>query len=624
MMRWIVEQSLKLRNLVILGAALLIVFGVTQFRGMPVDVYPEFAPPRVEIQVLCLGMSAADVEALVTVPMEEALNGIEGLDIMRSRSVSDLSDVVLIFKPGTNLMNARLLVQERVRAVTTELPVWATSPFMIQPLSSTSRVMKIGMSTKDKSTQTLIDTALTAYWTVRPRLMRVPGVANVAIWGDRWNVLQVQADPERMKKHNASLISVMEASADALDVGMLKFSSGHEIGTGGFIDTPNQRLMIRHILPNLSPEDLAKMPLDMPDGSPPVFLGDVATIVRDTQPHMNGDAIINDGIGLMMIVEKLPWGNTLEITRGVEAALEQMKPGLPGIEIDTTIFRPATFIEDALDNLSHAMILGFVLIVVVLVLFLYEWRVALISVLSIPLSLVAAGLVLKLTGESINTMVLAGLVIALGVIVDDAIIDVENIVRRIRQRRLEGSTQSSAAIVVAASLEVRAPIVHATLIILATAVPIFLLEGLAGSFFRPLGYAYAMAILASMVVALTVTPALALVVVSKTPIERRESPIARWLQARYVAVLEKIVERPAAAYATVGVVRRHRPHGLAAARSGTVSEVQGARLPDALGGAAGHLARGDAADRGRGEQGAARDPGGAEFRRPHRAGHARR
>src|SRR5262245_28183887 len=228
MMRWIVEHSLRLRYLVIFGAVMLLVFGATQFRGMPVDVYPEFAPPRVEIQVLCLGMSAADVEALVTVPMEEALNGVQGVDILRSRSVPDLSDVVLIFKPGTNLMDARLLVQERVRAVTTQLPVWATSPFMIQPLSSTSRVMKIGLSTKSKDTQTLIDAALTAYWTVRPRLMRVPGVANVAIWGDRWGVLQVHADPERMRQHNVSLMSIMEASADALDVGMLKFSKGFE------------------------------------------------------------------------------------------------------------------------------------------------------------------------------------------------------------------------------------------------------------------------------------------------------------------------------------------------------------------------------------------------------------
>ena len=553
MMRWIVANSLRLRFLILVGAAMLIVFGTTQFRGMPVDVYPEFAPPKVEVQVLALGMPAADVEALITVPMEQALNGIVGLDALRTRSVIDLSDVVLIFKPGTNLMDARLRVQERVTSITSQLPRWATSPFMIQPLSSTSRVMKIGMTVKDKSTQNLIDTALTAYWTVRPRLMMVPGVANVAIWGDRWNVLQVHADADKMRARGATINGVMEAASDALDVGMLKHVSGHEIGTGGFIDTPNQRLGIRHILPNLTPDDLGKMPIEMPKGSPPVLLRDVSTVVRDTQPHMNGDAIINGDIGLMLIVEKLAWGNTLEVTRGVEAALKQMKPGLPGIQIDTTIFRPATFIEDALTNLGTAMLIGFALIVIVLLLFLYEWRVALISILSIPLSLVAAGLVLKFSGASINTMVLAGLVIALGVVVDDAIIDVENIVRRLRQRRREGSKQTTAQVILEASLEVRAPIIHATLIIIATTVPIFMLQGLTGSFFRPLGTAYALAILASMVVALTVTPALALIMLAKAPLERRDSTLMAWLQARYVSLLAPIIQRPKMAYVTVGV-----------------------------------------------------------------------
>lgn len=552
MMRWMVETSLKLRYLAIVTSVLLIVFGVTQFRGMPVDVYPEFAPPRVEVQVLCLGMSAKDVEALVTVPVEEALNGVEGLDILRSRSVPDLADIILIFKPGTDLMDARLRVQERVRAVTSEIPRWATAPFMIQPLSSTSRTMKIGLTTEKKDTQTLIDTALTAYWTVRPRLMRVPGVANVALWGDRWNVLQVHADPKLMAEKKASLISVMEASADALDVGMFKFSTGHEIGTGGFIDTPNQRLGIRHILPNLTPEDLAQMPLEMPEGSPPTFIGDVADVVRGHQPHLNGDAVINEDVGLMMIVEKLSWGNTLEVTKGIEAALEELRPGLPGITIDTEIFRPATFIEESLANLSTAMIVGFVLIAVVLMIFLFEWRVALISIMSIPLSVVAAGLVLKYTGQSINTMVLAGLVIALGVIVDDAIIDIENIVRRLRQRREEGSTESAFQTILSASLEVRAPIIHATLIILATTVPIFLLQGLAGSFFRPLGFAYAMAILASMVVAMTVTPALALMVLANAPLKSRMSPMAIWLQKRYQAILSSIIDSPRNAYITVG------------------------------------------------------------------------
>ena len=567
MIRWIVSTSLRLRFLMLLAAGILIAFGSSQFRNMPVDVYPEFAPPRVEVQVLCLGMPAADVEALVSVPMEQALAGVAGLDVLRTRSVNDLSDVVLIFKPGTDLMDARLRVQERVTAVTAQLPRWATSPFMIQPLSSTSRVMKIGMSVKDKSTHNLIDTALTAYWTVRPRLMMVPGVANVAIWGDRWNVLQVHADAEKMRQKGVTINGVMEAAADALDVGMLKHVKGHEIGTGGFIDTDSHRLGIRHILPNLTPTELAKMPVEqqgleedkkvlkfvMKDGKR-VVLGDVATIVRDTQPHMNGDAVINDGVGLMLIVEKLAWGNTLEVTRGVEAALEQLKPGLPGIQIDTTIFRPATFIEEALDNLGKAMLIGFVLILVVLLLFLFEWRVALISALSIPVSLVVAGLVLKATDASINTMVLAGLVIALGVIVDDAIIDVENIVRRLRQRRREGSTLRTSSIILDASLEVRAPIIHATFIIIASTLPIFMLEGLAGSFFRPLAMAYALAILASLLVALTLTPALALVMLNNAPLERHESPVARWLQAGYGRLLERIVDRPAAAYWTVAVI----------------------------------------------------------------------
>ena len=236
MIRWIVSTSLRLRFLMLLAAGILIAFGSSQFRNMPVDVYPEFAPPRVEVQVLCLGMPAADVEALVSVPMEQALAGVAGLDVLRTRSVNDLSDVVLIFKPGTDLMDARLRVQERVTAVTAQLPRWATSPFMIQPLSSTSRVMKIGMSVKDKSTHNLIDTALTAYWTVRPRLMMVPGVANVAIWGDRWNVLQVHADAEKMRQKGVTINGVMEAASDALDVGMLKHVKGHEIGTGGFIE----------------------------------------------------------------------------------------------------------------------------------------------------------------------------------------------------------------------------------------------------------------------------------------------------------------------------------------------------------------------------------------------------
>jgi CzcA family heavy metal efflux pump len=554
MMRWLVGTSLRLRYLVVVAAAMMMAFGVTQLRDTPVDVFPEFAPPRVEVQTLCLGLSAVDVESLVTVPIEQALNGVEGLDVMRSRSVSDLSTVQVLFKPGTDLMAARLRVQERVRVVTPLLPVWASVPYIIQPLSSTSRVLKVGMSTRDRSTQSLIDMSLIAYWTVRPRLMRVPGVANVAIWGDRWSVLQVQADPRRMLERGVSLNRVMDATADTLDVGMLKFSSGREIGTGGFIDTPNQRLGIRHILPRMSPRELAQMPIEVPKGSRPVALGDVATVVRGNQPHLNGDAVINDGVGLMLIVEKLPWGNTLEVTRGVEAALAEMRPGLTGIDVDTSIFRPATFIQTAINNLGRAMLLGFLLVVLILNFFILEWRVAFISAVTIPLSLVAAGIVLSLAGITINTMILAGLVIALGELVDDAIIDIENIVRRIRQHRLEGSGRSTAGIILDASLEVRGPVVHATLISVVSTLPIFLLGGLTGSFFRPLALAYGLAILASLAVALTVTPALALLLLGRVPLERRQSLVVRGLQRRYTILLARILPRPRLAYATTALV----------------------------------------------------------------------
>ena len=223
MMRWIVGTSLRLRYLVVVGASMMMFFGVLQLRDMPVDAFPEFAPPRVEVQTLCLGLSALDVEELVTVP--------DGAGAQRDRGPGrdalpvGLPAVVdrMIFKPGTDLMAARLLVQERLTAITPRLPRWANSPFMIQPLSSTSRVMKIGMSQADKSDVAQSTWRCIAYWTVRPRLMRVPGVANVAIWGDRWHVKQVLVDPDLMRQHDVTLNQVMEAAADAVDVGQLKF-----------------------------------------------------------------------------------------------------------------------------------------------------------------------------------------------------------------------------------------------------------------------------------------------------------------------------------------------------------------------------------------------------------------
>jgi len=546
MMRWIVGSSLRFRYLVVAVAAGMLAFGVVHLRSVPVDVFPEFAPPRVQIQTACLGLSASDVEQLVTVPLEDALNGIPGLDIMRSSSVPQLSSIELIFKLNTDLLRARQLVQERIATVLPTLPTWASPPVMLQPLSATSRVMKIGLTSDSRS---LTELSMTAYWNIRARLLRVPGVANVPIWGERLRMLQVQAEPEKMRAHDVSLEQVMETTSDALDVGLLKFSNGAVVGTGGFVDTPSQRLQVRHVLPIATPKDLSQVVIEQ-QGGKPLRLGQVARVVEDHQP-LSGDAVINNGPGLMLIVEKLPWANTLDVTRGVEQALDELRPGLAGIDIDPTIFRPASFIETALHNLTNALLLGCLFVVLVLAFFLFEWRSALISLVSIPLSLVAAGFVLFVRGATINTMILAGLVIAVGVVVDDAIIDIENILRRLRQYRAEGTDKSTAAIVLEASLEVRGPIIYATLIIVAAAVPVYFLEGLTGSFFRPLAFSYGLAVLASLVVALTVTPALALLLLRGAPLERRGSPLVAWLQRGYGWLLARVVRRPRWAYATV-------------------------------------------------------------------------
>jgi len=552
MMRWIVGSSLKFRYLVVAVAAAMVFLGVGQLRQLPVDVFPEFAPPRVEIQTACIGLSASEVEALVTTPLEETFNGLPGLDVLRSKSVEQLSSIQLIFNRGTDLIEARQLVAERLATVTPTLPTWAAPPVMLHPLSSTSRVMKIGLSSKTLST---IDMSMISYWKIRARLLRVPGVANVAIWGERLQMMQVQVDPDRLKANRVSLDKVMNITADALDAGILRFSSGAVIGTGGFVDTPNQRLGIHHKLPIVTPDDLAQVPVEKRNGKP-LLLGDVADVVEDHQPLI-GDAVINDGPGLMLIVEKLPWGNTLDVTRGVEAAIDQMRPGLPGMEIDTTIFRPATFVETAIDNLGRALLIGSLLVILILIAFLYDWRSAVISAVAIPLSLLAAGMVLYLRGATINTMILAGLVISVGVVVDDAIIDVENIVRRLRLYRLETgdrSLASTSTIVLNSSLEVRSAIVYATLIDVVAIMPVFFMEGLTGAFFRPLAVSYALAVLASMLVALTVTPALSLILLHRASLERRQSPLVRWLQRGYVALLGRIIRSPRPAIAIVGVV----------------------------------------------------------------------
>ena len=526
-------------------------------------------------------MSASEVEDLITIPMEERLNGTPQLDVMRSKSVEGLSSIELIFKSGADLLRARQLVSERVDLAIPGLPASAGLPQMIQPLSATSRVMKIGLSSDEIS---LIDMSMIAYWTMRFRLLQVPGVANVAIWGERVKQLQVQVDPDLLRENDVSLNEVMQVTSEALDFGLLPYSNAAKTRIDGFIDTPNQRLDIQHVSPVFEPEERAQITVydrKRADGEA-LRLGDLGEVVWD-HPPLIGDAVINDGPGLLLVVEKFPWANTLDVTRGVEDALDELRPGLDGIEIDTGIFRPATFIEQSIDNLSRALIVGSILVVLVLIIFLFEWRVALISCVAIPLSLVAAGPVLDLRGTTVNVMVLAGLVIAIGAVVDDAIIDVENIVRRLRQHRQEGSDKSTASIILGASLEVRSAIIYATLIEVAAVTPVFFLGGLSGAFFQPLALSYALAVGASMVVALTVTPAMSLILLSNAPLKSQQPPLVRVLHRVYGAVLAPIIKRPYTAVRRCDRHRSGRRRSVASAWAGAAPRIQGEGLPHALG-----------------------------------------
>jgi CzcA family heavy metal efflux pump len=550
MLRWIVSSSLKFPFIAVAIAAGLLGFGFYALTRTPVDAFPEFAPPQVEIQTSCLGLSAAEVESLVTVPLENALSGVSGRDVIRSSSVPQLSYIQVLFKQGTDLVKARQLVAERIADIAPTLPSWSLAPVIMPPTSATARVMKIGLSSQTISQMQL---STVAYYKIRPRLLQVAGVANVAIWGMRNDTLQVQVDRAKMLANRVTINEVMAVSAASADAGNLSFSDGSVVGTGGFVETANQRLLVTHVLPVISPADLAKVPVTNLDGKQ-IPLSDVATVV-ESNPPLAGDAIINGGPGLLLIVEKLPWGNTVQVTQGVEKALDEMAPGLTGITVDPNIFQAASFVTTALSDLEKTIYIGIVLVLIVLGVFLFEWRSALISAITIPITLAAAFVVLWIRHTTLNTMILAGLVIAIGAVVDDAIVDMENITRRLRLYRQQGVQKSTASIVLEASLEVRGAVVYASFIEVCVLLPVFFLSGLTGSFFRPLVESYALAVMVSLGVALVFTPALSFIMLRNAKLERRgEAPLVRFLKRGYRRGLGAIVRKPRWAYVVVGLI----------------------------------------------------------------------
>jgi Cu/Ag efflux pump CusA len=542
-----IESMLRFRALVLAFAAGVLVVGVTQLRKAPVDVLPEYTQPYVQVQTEALGLSAAEVEQLMTVPLEQdLLNGVKGVDTIRSDSIPGLSSITMFFERGTDILRARQLVSERL-AQPHAFPTVGSAPQMIQPVSSTSRVMMISLSSRTLSP---IELSVLARWTVRPRLMGIPGVANVAIWGHRDRQLQVLVDPARLRSQHVSLLQVVRTAGNAQLVSPLTFLNASTPGTGGFLDGPNQRLGVRHILPFAGPDDLAQVPVE---GRSPLRLGEVASVVED-HPPLIGDAISRGSApddALQLVVEKLPGTNTLALTHRLDTALREMAPGLAGVQINSTAFRPASFIETALDNLRLALIIAAILVAAVLLAFLLQWRAVVIALVAIPLSLVTALVVLDLTGATMNALVVAGLVVALVAIVDDAVGDAQGMARTLRQRREEGDERSTARIIASSAAHARGPMGYATLILLALMLPVFLLGGLTGAFLHPLALSYGLAVIASALVALTVTPALGLVLYARPPRSDREHAAARRVAAATTAGLTRAIRTPRPALLTL-------------------------------------------------------------------------
>ncbi|MEA2250469.1 MAG: hypothetical protein QOG70_711 [Solirubrobacteraceae bacterium] len=537
MTRWIVERAIRFRLLVVPITAALMIAGLARLHGAPVDVLPEYTLPVVQVQTESLGLSSAEVEQFITVPLEQdLLNGVKGVDTIRSDSVPGLSSITLVFERGTDILRARQLVQERL-SQPHAFPNVSQPPQMLQPVSSTSRVMMIGLSSKRL---TPIQLSVLARWTIRPRLMGIQGVANVAIWGQRERQLQVQVDPERLRARHVSLLQVIKTTGNSQLVSPLSFLNASTPGTGGFIDGPNQRLSVRHILPFGAPADLGQVPIENTAG---VRLGDVVNVVEDHQPLI-GDAVVNHGNGLLMVVEKLPGTNTLDVTRRLDRALDELRPGLANVTIDASVFRPATFIQSAMRHLALALAIAGALVLLALVALLRQWRAALVALVAIPLSLLAALVAIAMTGGTINALVIAGLAIALGIVVDDAVGDVQNVGLRLREHRQAGADRSTASVVLEASLEMRGALGYATLVVLLAMLPVLLTGGLTGAFVRPMAVSYALGVVAAMVVALTVTPALTLLLFARGPRQPRASALARRLRRGYVAALSRLVRTP--------------------------------------------------------------------------------
>lgn len=522
----IIGFSLHFRGVVLVLAAALIGYGLYSLSRAKYDVFPEFAPPQVVIQTEAPSLAPEQVEVLVTQLVENAINGVPGIESLRSNSIQGLSVVTATFVPSSDIYRNRQVIAERLTSLAGQLPQGVQPPLMTPLTSSTSVVLAIGLTSEKQS---LMDVRTLADWTIKQQLLAVPGVSKVAVFGGEAKQLQIQIVPERLIQYKLSVGEVLAAARNATGV-----------RGAGFVDNPNQRIVLQTEGQALTPQALAKTVVLHQNGAN-ITLGDVAKIV-DAPEQPIGAATIMGKAGVQIVVSEQYGANTLEVTQRVEAALQALRPAIEaqGIALKTDLFRPANFIQIATDNVKSSLMIGAVLVVIVLFLFLFNFRTALISIAAIPLSLLTAVTVIEYLGYSLNTMTLGGLAIAIGLLVDDAVITVENIFRRLRENSELDQPQPVLGVILTATWEVRSAVVYATLAIALVFVPVLTMSGIAGRLFAPLGVAYIVATLASLLVALTVTPALCLTLLGSRRLAQHEPPVVRWLKTKYGEALASI------------------------------------------------------------------------------------
>ncbi|MHA7298599.1 efflux RND transporter permease subunit [Pseudarthrobacter sp. MDT3-1] len=538
---------MQFRILVLALAAGLITFGIVNVPHMAVDTMPEFAPAQVEIQTEALGLSAVEVEQLITAPMEaDLLNGVAWLDEIRSKSVPGLSSIELVFEPGTDLLRARQLVAERMTQAHA-LPNVSSPPLIMQPMSSTSRVVMVRMNSKELSG---IEMSVLARWKIKPRLIGIPGVANVSIWGQREQQLQVEVTPTQLRDKGITLEQLIKTTGNAVWVSPLSFLEASTPGTGGFVESPNQRLGIQHVLPIRTPADLAKVSVE--DTDPQLLLGDIAQVKEDHQPLI-GDAVGADA-GLMLVIEKFPGVSALEVTRRVEAALKDMEPGLTGVQIDTSVFRPATGVQDSVNSLGLALLISLLIAVALFWLLFRSWRVAVIALVAIATTVTTAAVVLFAQNATLNITVLIGVLLGTSVIVGDIVEDVQ---AHRRQRAVREATDAEATPRSRSSYivrGVRTPLFHASLMMVVVLVPTLFVTGVGGSFLSPLFWSLALTLAAALIVGLSVTPVLAYFLLPSKTATDRELPAVGRGKAYYDRALGGVNSRKPLAIVAIVVV----------------------------------------------------------------------